>query len=144
MSFHEDPDEMVNQSSGSYNVSAYEAAEEKKQSTINVSVVQLDQSEIVFKVNKRDKGKILLDLVFDKAKLVEFKYFGLQFPLSVPDSMRWLDPTKTIRKQFKRGYPHILFLRIKFYVPSLYMIKDNLTKYKLFLQLKLDMLERKL
>lgn len=144
MSFQEGCDEMVTQSSGSYNVSAYEAAEEKKQSTINVSVVQLDQSEVVFKVNKRDKGKILLDLVFDKAKLVEFKYFGLQFPLSVPDSMRWLDPTKTIRKQFKRGYPHILFLRIKFYVPSLFMIKNSLTKYKLFLQLKLDMLERKL
>lgn len=130
--------------SGSYNVQAYEAAQEKKHSTINVSVVLLDQSEVTFKISKRDRGQVLLDLVFQHARVAEVRFFGLQFPNSIPDTMRWLDPAKSLRKQFKRGYPHILFLRIKFYATDLAMMREDNTKYSLFLQLKLDLLERKL
>jgi len=129
--------------SGVYNIAVHEAAQDKKHSTVNVSVVLLDNSEVVFKVSKRDRGQILLDLVVQHARIGEVKFFGLQFNNN-PETMRWLDPSKTIRKQFKRNYPYILFLRIKFYATDFSMMKEAITKYNLFLQLKLDILERKL
>lgn len=131
------------QGSGSYNVQAFEAAREKKQSTVNISIVLLDHTEVVFKVSKRDRGQVLQDLVFQHLKVNEVKYFGLQFPNDVPDTMRWLDPNKSIRKQFKRGYPYILFFRVKFYVNDVSMLRDNFTRYQLFLQIKLNLLEKR-
>nr|NP_001027610.1 tyrosine phosphatase [Ciona intestinalis]BAB00633.1 tyrosine phosphatase [Ciona intestinalis] len=128
--------------SGTYNVR--EPAKEKKQSSVNISVVLLDHTEVVFKVNKRDRGQVLLDLVFQHLRVTEIKFFGLQFPNDVPDTMRWLDPTKSIRKQFKRGYPYILFFRVKFYATDLSTMKDEFTRYQLFMQIKLDLLERRL
>lgn len=130
--------------SGTYNVRATEAAREKKQSSVNISVVLLDHTEVVFKINKRDRGQVLLDLLFQHLRVSEVKFFGLQFPSDVPDTMRWLDPTKSIRKQFKRGYPHILFFRVKFYANDLSSMKDEFTRFQLFLQLKLDLLEKRL
>nr|CAB3265282.1 PTP tyrosine phosphatase [Phallusia mammillata] len=130
--------------SGTYNVRATEAAREKKQSAVNISVVLLDHTEVVFKINKRDRGQVLLDLLFQHLRVSEVKFFGLQFPSDVPDTMRWLDPTKSIRKQFKRGYPHILFFRIKFYANDLSSMKDEFTRFQLFLQLKLDLLEKRI
>jgi len=130
--------------SGTYNVRVTEAAREKKQSTVNISVVLLDHSEVIFKINKRDRGQILLDLLFEHLRVTEVKFFGLQFPNDVPDTMRWLDPLKSIRKQFKRGYPYILFFRVKFYATDVSSMKDEFTRYQLFLQIKLDLLEKRL
>jgi len=126
----------------SFNGSSFD--HEKKHSTVDVSVVLLDQSEVVFKISKRDRGQVLLDLVFQHAKIGEIKFFGLQFPNNIPDTLKWLDPSKSIRKQFKRGYPFILFLRIKFYATDISMLKEDLTLFNLYLQLKLDLLERRL
>lgn len=121
-----------------------EAVKEKKQTAIAISIVLLDHTEVVFNVNKRDRGQVLLDLVFQHLRVAETKFFGLQFPNDMPDTMRWLDPTKSIRKQFRRGYPNILFFRIKFYATDVSSIKDEFTKYQLFLQIKLDLLEKRL
>ena len=130
--------------SSSNKAKSAEAGREKKQTTVSISIVLLDHSEVVFKVNKRDRGQILLDLLFHHLRVSETKFFGLQFPNDVPDTMRWLDPTKSIRKQFRRGYPYILFFRIKFYANDLLSMKDEFTKYQLFLQIKLDLLEKRL
>lgn len=112
--------------------------------TIEISVILLDHSEIIFVVSKRDRGQVLLDAVFKKLRCQEPKYFGLQFPQNVPDAMKWLDPTKSIRKQFKRGYPLILYYRIKYYISDLSRMKDHSTRYQLFLQIKLEILEQRL
>uniref|UniRef100_H2Z2Q2 Tyrosine-protein phosphatase n=1 Tax=Ciona savignyi TaxID=51511 RepID=H2Z2Q2_CIOSA len=129
---------------GTYNVRATEAAREKKQSSVDISVMLLDHTEVVLKVNKRDRGQVLLDKVFQHLRVAEIKFFGLQFPNDVPDTMRWLDPSKSIRKQFKRGYPYILFFRVKFYATDLSTMKDEFTRYQLFMQIKLDLLERRI
>ena len=130
--------------SGSYKGKSTDASREKKQTTVAISVVLLDHSEVVFNVNKRDRGQTLLDLVFHHLRVSETKFFGLQFPNDVPDTMRWLDPTKSIRKQFRRGYPLILFFRIKFYATDIASMKDEFTRYQLFLQIRLDLLEKRL
>jgi len=130
--------------SGSYKSKSSDVGREKKQTTVSISIVLLDHTEVVFKVNKRDRGQILLNLLFDHLRVSETKFFGLQFPNDMPDTMRWLDPTKSIRKQFRRGYPFILFFRIKFYANDLLSMKEEFTKYQLFLQIKLDLLEKRL
>ena len=130
--------------SGPQKVKSSEVVREKKQTSVNISVVLLDHSEVVFNVNKRDRGQVLLDLVFQNLHVKEIKFFGLQFPNDVPDTMRWLDPTKSIRKQFRRGYPNIIFFRIKFYASDISSMKDEFTRYQLFLQIKLDLLEKRL
>ena len=128
----------------SYKLRSSDAVKDKKQTTVSISIVLLDHAEVIFTVNKRDRGQVLLDLIFQHLRVSETKFFGLQFPNDVPDTMRWLDPTKSIRKQFRRGYPYILFFRIKFYATDISMIKDEFTKYQLFLQIKLDLLEKRL
>ncbi|CAK8696658.1 tyrosine-protein phosphatase non-receptor type 4-like [Clavelina lepadiformis] len=122
-----------------------ELPQDKKQSSsVKISVVFLDHSEVVFIVNKRDRGQVLLNTVFHHLRVTEARFFGLQFPCDIPDTMRWLDPAKSIRKQFKRGYPYTLHFRVKFYPTETSAMKDEFTRYQLFLQIKLDLLERRL
>lgn len=115
-----------------------------KNQIVTVSIILLDHTEVEFQVSKRDRGQALLDQVFESIRCKEPKYYGLQFPQHVPDSMKWLDPSKSIRKQFKRGYPLLLYYRIKYYIFDINRIKDPSTRYQLFLQIKLEILEQRL
>lgn len=56
----------------------------------------------------------------------------------------WLDPTKTIKKQIKIGPPYTLRLRVKFYSSEPNNLREELTRYQFFLQLKKDLLESRL
>ncbi|XP_039262694.1 tyrosine-protein phosphatase non-receptor type 4-like [Styela clava] len=122
---------------------AMEASKDKNQS-VTIAVVLLDNSEVEFQVNKRDRGQVLLDAVFENVRCKEPKFYGLQFPQHVPDAMKWLDPAKSIRKQFKRGYPLLLYYRIKYYIFDINRLKDASTRYQLFLQVRLEILEQRL
>lgn len=68
-------------SSGTYNVHALElaAARERKLKGLNVTVRFLDDTEHVFHVEKRAKGAVLLEQVYQHLELVEKDYFGLQY-----------------------------------------------------------------
>lgn len=68
-------------SSGTYNVHALElaAARERKLKVLNVTVRFLDDTEHVFRVEKRAKGGVLLEQVYQHLELVEKDYFGLQY-----------------------------------------------------------------
>ncbi|KFM70582.1 Tyrosine-protein phosphatase non-receptor type 4, partial [Stegodyphus mimosarum] len=66
-------------SSGTYNVRASELAREKRVKTIRCTVFFLDDSQQTFELDKRSKGQILLDMVFQHLELIEKDYFGLQF-----------------------------------------------------------------
>lgn len=68
-------------SSGTYNVHALElaAARERKLKGISVTVRFLDDTEHVFHLEKRAKGAVLLDQVYQHLELVEKDYFGLQY-----------------------------------------------------------------
>ncbi|KAK1165884.1 tyrosine-protein phosphatase non-receptor type 4-like isoform X1 [Acipenser oxyrinchus oxyrinchus] len=127
-----------------YNVRASEQAWDRQHTEVLCNVLLLDNSVQAFKVNKHDQGQILLDLVFKHLELTERDYFGLQLADDSPDSPRWLDPNKPIRKQLKRGSPHCLNFRVKFFVSDPNKLQEEYTRYQYFLQLKQDILTGRL
>ncbi|GAA6111639.1 tyrosine-protein phosphatase non-receptor type 4-like, partial [Tachysurus ichikawai] len=78
---------------------------------------------------KHDQGQVLLDAVFKHLELTERDYFGLHLADESSDSPRWLDPNKPIRKQLKRGSPHHLNFRVKFFVSDPSKLQEEYTRY---------------
>lgn len=66
-------------SSGTYNVRASELARERKLNIFNVTVQFLDDTQQSFQIEKKAKGSVLLEQVYQHLELVEKDYFGLQF-----------------------------------------------------------------
>ncbi|XP_074659183.1 tyrosine-protein phosphatase non-receptor type 4-like isoform X2 [Tubulanus polymorphus] len=135
-------------SSGSYNVRASEMARELRQpnKTIQCIIHFLDDTQEAFEIDKKSKSQVLLDKVFEHLELIEKDYFGLQFVDLSPtqDTMRWLDPLKTVKKQMRVGPPYIFYFRVKFYVSDPSRLQEEYTRYHFFLQLKKDILEGRL
>ena len=69
----------------------------------------------------------------------EQHYFGLQF-MDVHNVPQWIEEDKEVRKQVKIGPPYTLHFRVRFYPsePDL-QLKEELTRYQVFLQLKQDL-----
>lgn len=111
---------------------------------IKCSVRLLDDSEIVeCDIQPHSKGKYLFDHVCTQLNLVEVDYFGLRFT----DSQKirhWLDPSKNIMKQMKDVDPLQFSFRVKFYPPDPFKLKEDITRYQIFLQLKRDLLHGRL
>uniref|UniRef100_A0A3B5B4H5 Tyrosine-protein phosphatase n=1 Tax=Stegastes partitus TaxID=144197 RepID=A0A3B5B4H5_9TELE len=100
----------------SYNVRATELERDRQHTQVVCNVLLLDNTVQAFKVSKSDDGQVLLDAVFKHLELTESDYFGLHLADDSSDAPRWLDPEKPIRKQLKRGSPHNLSFRVKFFV----------------------------
>ncbi|KAH9513354.1 Tyrosine-protein phosphatase non-receptor type 4 [Bulinus truncatus] len=134
-------------SSGSYNVRASEMAhiQDRTPKAVSCAVHFLDDTVETFEVDKRGKAQQLLEKVFEHLELVEKDYFGLQYVDLAPgdDSLRWLDPLKTIKKQC-RGPAYDFFFRVKFYVSDPSKLAEEYTRYHFFLQVKRDILSGKL
>ncbi|BFZ01359.1 hypothetical protein BsWGS_04397 [Bradybaena similaris] len=113
--------------------------------TVSCIVHFLDDTIETFEVDKRGKAQHLLDKVFEHLELVEKDYFGLQYLDLAPgdDTLRWLDPLKTIKKQC-RGPTYEFFFRVKFYVSDPSKLAEEYTRYHFFLQVKRDILSGKL
>lgn len=65
-------------------------------------------------------------------------------PTSTSLEERWLDPTKSIRKQCKSGPPYKFYFRVKFYVSDPCKLADDTTRNHLYLQLRQDILNNRL
>ncbi|KAM4601745.1 tyrosine-protein phosphatase non-receptor type 4-like [Polymixia lowei] len=118
-----------------YNVRATALAQQGgRHNNVVCNVLLLDGTVQAFKVNKQNKGQLLLDLVFDHLELTERDYFGLQ----LADTQGWVDPTKAIKKQLRRGSPHSLNFRIRFFVTDPSKLQEEYTRYQYFLQIKQD------
>uniref|UniRef100_A0A182YGK0 Uncharacterized protein n=1 Tax=Anopheles stephensi TaxID=30069 RepID=A0A182YGK0_ANOST len=85
----------------------------------------------------------LYEQVFYSLDLIEKDYFGLQFT-DANNVKHWLDPTKAIKKQVKIGPPYTLRLKVKFYSSEPNTLREELTRYQFFLQLKQDLLDGRL
>uniref|UniRef100_A0AAY4DH79 FERM domain-containing protein n=1 Tax=Denticeps clupeoides TaxID=299321 RepID=A0AAY4DH79_9TELE len=83
------------------------------------------------------KGQFLLDHVCNHYNLLERDYFGIRYV--DPDKQRhWLDPSKPVVRQMKCQQPYTMCFRVKFYPQEPIKIKEELTRYLLYLQLKRD------
>ncbi|CAB1327990.1 unnamed protein product, partial [Coregonus sp. 'balchen'] len=111
-----------------HNVRASELAQDRQHTEVVCNVLLLDNTIQAFKVNKHDQGQVLLDVVFKHLELTERDYFGLELADDSSDSQRWLDPTKPIRKQLKRGSAHSLNFRVKFFVTDPNKLQEEYTR----------------
>lgn len=113
----------------------------KMSSSYSCFVELLDDNleKIDFKYKKDDKGQRLMDHVCKELKLEEKDYFGLRY--TNKDKQRcWVDLTKPLYKQFKGiAVPRIIKFRVKFYPISSSKLKEEISRYQLFLQLKRDL-----
>ncbi|XP_066499226.1 FERM domain-containing protein 3 [Hoplias malabaricus] len=98
----------------------------------------LDDSEICCSIQRDTKGQFLLDHVCNHYSLLEKDYFGIRYV--DPEKQRhWLDPSKPVVKQMKCQQPYTMCFRVKFYPQEPIKIKEELTRYLLYLQLKRDL-----
>ncbi|CAK1553642.1 unnamed protein product [Leptosia nina] len=110
---------------------------------IQCKVMLLDDTDLTINLTKKASAVDLYEQVFYSLDLIEKDYFGLQFT-DTNNVQHWLDPTKTIKKQVKIGPPYTLRLKVKFYSSEPNNLREELTRYQFFLQLKKDILESKL
>ncbi|KAF2885612.1 hypothetical protein ILUMI_20554 [Ignelater luminosus] len=89
------------------------------------------------------KGKVLLEYVCQQLNLVEQDYFGLRY-VDASEQRHWLDLGKSILKQVKDLDPVLFSFRVKFYPPDPFRLKEEITRYQIFLQLKRDLLHGRL
>ncbi|MBN3307865.1 FRMD5 protein, partial [Amia calva] len=84
------------------------------------------------------KGQYLFDLICHHLNLLEKDYFGIRYV--DPDKQRhWLEFTKSIAKQMKSQPPFTMCFRVKFYPPDPAALKEEITRYLVFLQIKRDL-----
>ncbi|KAL2092111.1 hypothetical protein ACEWY4_011909 [Coilia grayii] len=104
---------------------------------IQCTVRLLDDSEVSCNIQRETKGQFLLDHVCNHYNLLERDYFGIRYV--DPEKQRhWLDPSKPVVKQMKSQQPYTMCFRVKFYPQEPIKIKEELTRYLLYLQIKRD------
>merc|ERR1719295_845184 len=92
-----------------------------------------------WKLGKKATGQELLEKIHYQMDIIEKDYFGLQYTDHNHVS-HWLDPSKPIKKQVKIGPPYTFRMRVKFYSSEPNCLREEITRYQFFLQLKLDLL----
>ncbi|XP_039704392.1 band 4.1-like protein 4A isoform X2 [Pteropus medius] len=114
-------------------------------------VLLLDESKLTLTtqqqgIKKSTKGSVVLDHVFRHINLVEIDYFGLRY-CDRSHQTYWLDPTKTLaehKELINTGPPYTLYFGIKFYADDPCKLKEEITRYQFFLQVKQDVLQGRL
>ncbi|CAL8381500.1 unnamed protein product [Arctogadus glacialis] len=98
----------------------------------------LDDSEYTCTIQRDAKGQYLFDIICHHLNLLEKDYFGIRYV--DPDKQRhWLEFSKSIAKQMKSQPPFTMCLRVKFYPPDPAALKEEITRYLVFLQIKRDL-----
>uniref|UniRef100_A0A6B2EIW1 Putative rho guanine nucleotide exchange factor cdep n=1 Tax=Phlebotomus kandelakii TaxID=1109342 RepID=A0A6B2EIW1_9DIPT len=110
---------------------------------IQCRIILLDNTDLSVDLSKKAMGIDLYEQVFYSLDLIEKDYFGLQYT-DANNVKHWLDPTKAVKKQVKIGQPYTLRLKVKFYSSEPNALREELTRYQFFLQLKQDLLDGRL
>lgn len=111
---------------------------------IKCTIRLLDDNEVLeYEFNKEHNGQYLLDLCYKNLNINEKDYFGLRY-VDHHKQRNWLDPTRPIYKQVKGVSPIVFCFRIKFYPIDVSLLKEENTRYHLYLQLRRDLLHGRL
>lgn len=111
-------------------------------------VLLLDESKLTLTsqqqgIKKSTKGSVVLDYVFRHLNLAEIDYFGLRY-CDKSHQTYWLDPARTISEHkdlIQTGPPYTLYFGVKFYTEDPCKLKEEITRYQFFLQVKQDVLQ---
>ncbi|NWQ99742.1 E41LA protein, partial [Paradoxornis webbianus] len=114
-------------------------------------ILLLDESKLTLTtqqqgIKKSTKGSVVLGYVFRHLNLVEIDYFGLRY-CDRSHQTYWLDPAKTLaehKELINTGPPYTLYFGIKFYAEDPCKLKEEITRYQFFLQVKQDVLQGRL
>ncbi|KAL3867216.1 hypothetical protein ACJMK2_044433 [Sinanodonta woodiana] len=99
----------------------------------------LDDSEpIQLDFTKETLGQTIQDKVCSSLNLEEKDYFGLRY-VDAEKQRHWLEPLKSVYKQMKGVSPCVLCFRVKFYPADPMKLREEITRYYLFLQLRRDL-----
>ncbi|KAI0222099.1 Band 4.1-like protein 4A [Lamellibrachia satsuma] len=106
-------------------------------------ILLLDDTQLTLNVKASSKGQVLQQKVFDHLNLLEKEYFGLRF-LDQSNQTHWLDPSKSLSSQLKTAPPHTFYFGVKFYAVDPCKLREEITRYQFFLQVKRDILQGRL
>ncbi|XP_048359096.1 band 4.1-like protein 4A [Sphaerodactylus townsendi] len=114
-------------------------------------VLLLDESKLTLTtqqqgIKKSTKGSVVLGYVFQHLNLVEIDYFGLRY-CDRSHQTYWLDPAKSLtehKELINTGPPYTLYFGVKFYAEDPCKLKEEITRYQIFLQVKQDVLQGRL
>ncbi|KAL6430473.1 hypothetical protein ACFW04_007821 [Cataglyphis niger] len=99
-----------------------------------------DDNEIIYcDFQPQDKGRHILEYVCKQLNILEMDYFGLRY-VDKERERHWLDLAKTAIKQVKDMHEILLCFRVKFYPPDPLRLKEEITRYQVYQQLKRDLL----
>ncbi|XP_031623900.1 protein 4.1 homolog isoform X2 [Contarinia nasturtii] len=117
----------------------------KKQSAGKAALARvtlLDGSVLDVTIDRKAKGKDLLNSICAGLNILEKDYFGLLYTTPI-DPRVWLDLEKPVAKFFKTD-PWVLQFAVKFYPPEPAQLQEDITRYHLCLQVRNDILEGRL
>ncbi|XP_078071525.1 FERM domain-containing protein 3 [Mustelus asterias] len=110
---------------------------------IKCTIRLLDDTELPCIIQRDTKGQFLIDHVCNHFSLLEKDYFGIRYV--DPEKQRhWLEPNKSVVKQMKSQPPYTMCFRVKFYPSEPMKVKEELTRYLLYLQIKRDIFHGRL
>ncbi|XP_054740845.1 protein 4.1 homolog isoform X3 [Anastrepha obliqua] len=105
-------------------------------------VTLLDGSLLDVTIDRKAKGRDLINTICAGLNIVEKDYFGLTYE-TPSDPRTWLDLDKPVSKFF-RSDPWVLQFAVKFYPPEPSQLQEDITRYQLCLQVRNDILEGRL
>ncbi|XP_018788117.1 PREDICTED: protein 4.1 homolog isoform X5 [Bactrocera latifrons] len=105
-------------------------------------VTLLDGSLLDVTIDRKAKGRDLINTICAGLNIVEKDYFGLTYE-TPSDPRAWLDLDKPVSKVFPTD-PWVLQFAVKFYPPEPSQLQEDITRYQLCLQVRNDILEGRL
>ncbi|XP_064604290.1 band 4.1-like protein 3 isoform X2 [Liolophura sinensis] len=114
----------------------------KKVNMVLCRVLLLDGTNYETDINKNADGVVLFDNVCKSLNLLEKDYFGLSNK-DAAGYKYWINNEKKIAKQTKGG-PWVFNFEVKFYPPDPSQLHEDITRYLLCLQIRVDVLNGKL
>uniref|UniRef100_A0A8C9XLM1 FERM domain containing 3 n=1 Tax=Sander lucioperca TaxID=283035 RepID=A0A8C9XLM1_SANLU len=96
----------------------------------------LDDSEVSCSIQRDTKGQFLLDHVCNHYNLLEKDYFGIRYVDPEKQRVTITHTCRTTKSIWAQ--PYTMCFRVKFYPHEPMKIKEELTRYLLYLQLKRD------
>ncbi|XP_057303536.1 tyrosine-protein phosphatase non-receptor type 21-like [Hydractinia symbiolongicarpus] len=108
----------------------------------------LDNTVIDINVPLNAKGRDCLQKIGQLTGLHETDFFGLQF-LTKKEKLRWIDLDKPLKKQLdrysaRRGRTALLVFKVQYFVVNIHALRQEITRYLYYLQLKTLILNGKL
>ncbi|KAF6021049.1 FRMD5 [Bugula neritina] len=101
------------------------------------------QSRHKTSTTKQVTGQWLLDYVCSELNLVEKYYFGLRYT-DQHSKRKWLDLKKPVLKQIKDPTRDSIYFRVRYYPAVPELIREEITSYQIYMQLRRDVFHGRL